>query len=319
MRLVAQESENKLNEFFVTYNISGNNYHQDIEVLKSELNQYLSLKKNYQQYLDNVLILKNKIKEEKDILLQINKLIDCDNEALSAYYDSTRRDAQKYEQIKKDIAVRDKRLEQYKYVDPATDIDFLNYSMLNEDEIKADLKDINSKIEENIKQISSIQTEGAMLDDLLEEKDNLLKEYNDKKHQKEIIVKTIELLNAAKQKVADDIVKPIVERFTPYNNLLKRANGDEVKLTETFEISLNRNGASLSLDQLSDGEKTLIGLLLRLSLVDNIFQNEKPFIIFDDLFALLDEDNLTVAKTLLHNLAKEKQIIYFTCHESRRV
>ena len=55
------------------------------------------------------------------------------------------------------------------------------------------------------------------------------------------------------------------------------------------------------------------------SLVDNIFQSEKPFIIFDDLFALLDEDNLTVAKTLLHNLAKEKQIIYFTCHESRKV
>lgn len=317
--LTVQENENKLNKFFVSYNISGNNYHQDIEVLKSELNQYLSLKKNYQQYLDNASNLKNKIKEEKDILLQINKLKDCDDEALSAYYDSTRRDAQKYEQIKKDIAVRDKRLEQYKYVDPSTDIDFLNYSMLNEDEIKADLKDINSKIEENIKQISSIQTEGAMLDDLLEEKENLLKEYNDKKHQKEIIVKTIELLNAAKQKVADDIVKPIVERFTPYNNLLKRVNGDEVKLTETFEISLNRNGASLSLDQLSDGEKTLIGLLLRLSLVDNIFQKEKPFIIFDDLFALLDEDNLTVAKTLLHNLAKEKQIIYFTCHESRKI
>ena len=182
MRLVAQESENKLNEFFVTYNISGNNYHQDIEVLKSELNQYLSLKKNYQQYLDNALILKNKIKEEKDILLQINKLKDCDDETLSTYYDSTRRDAQKYEQIKKDITVRDKRLEQYKYVDPSTDIDSFNYSMLNEDEIKADLKDINSKIEENIKQISSIQTEGAMLDDLLEEKDNLLKEYNDKRN-----------------------------------------------------------------------------------------------------------------------------------------
>ena len=153
-----------------------------------QLATYLSLKKNYQQYLDNALILKNKIKEEKDILLQINKLKDCDDETLSTYYDSTRRDAQKYEQIKKDIIVRDKRLEQYKYVDPSTDIDSFNYSMLNEGEIKADLKDINSKIEENIKQISSIQTEGAMLDDLLEEKENLLKEYNDKNRDRRVAI-----------------------------------------------------------------------------------------------------------------------------------
>jgi uncharacterized protein YhaN len=44
---------------------------------------------------------------------------------------------------------------------------------------------------------------------------------------------------------------------------------------------------------------------------------ESPFIVMDDPFVHLDEEHLSRARTLLKTLAKEKQIIYFTCHESR--
>ena len=44
-----------------------------------------------------------------------------------------------------------------------------------------------------------------------------------------------------------------------------------------------------------------------------------PFIIIDDLFVTLDETHLEKAKDLVKELAKNRQIIYFTCHSSRDI
>ena len=56
---------------------------------------------------------------------------------------------------------------------------------------------------------------------------------------------------------------------------------------------------------------------MRLSLIDSLFEDEKPFIILDDPFVNLDEDKIKNAMKLIETKAKEYQIIYFACHESR--
>ena len=67
----------------------------------------------------------------------------------------------------------------------------------------------------------------------------------------------------------------------------------------------------------SAGYRDLIGVCMRMALVETMYQAEKPFIIFDDPFANLDQDKMDGALTLLRNIAEEYQILYFTCHESR--
>jgi uncharacterized protein YhaN len=68
---------------------------------------------------------------------------------------------------------------------------------------------------------------------------------------------------------------------------------------------------------MSAGYQDLIGVCMRLALVDAMYQGEKPFLILDDPFVNLDEEKTAAGMTLLSNVAQEYQTIYFTCHSSR--
>ena len=56
---------------------------------------------------------------------------------------------------------------------------------------------------------------------------------------------------------------------------------------------------------------------MRLALCDALFVDEEPFLVLDDPFANLDDENMTRARELLNTLAKERQILYLACHSSR--
>ena len=60
-----------------------------------------------------------------------------------------------------------------------------------------------------------------------------------------------------------------------------------------------------------------MGLCARFALVDVLYRKEQPVILLDDPFTNLDEDKIDRALRLLTEIARERQIIYFTCHESR--
>ena len=61
----------------------------------------------------------------------------------------------------------------------------------------------------------------------------------------------------------------------------------------------------------------MCALCFRLAILDNMFADGQPFIILDDPFSSLDKDHLKKASDLVTKLSSERQIIYFTCHESR--
>jgi len=67
----------------------------------------------------------------------------------------------------------------------------------------------------------------------------------------------------------------------------------------------------------SAGNKDLINIVLRTALVEAMYQKEKPFLVIDDSFVNLDGKRLETAGNFLKQIAKDYQVIYFTCHESR--
>ena len=81
---------------------------------------------------------------------------------------------------------------------------------------------------------------------------------------------------------------------------------------------LEKTGAKET-DFYSEGYKNIFSLCRRFSLIDVIYNKEKPFVILDDPFVNFDEEKLEKAKKLVKKLGENYQIIYFTCHESRKI
>jgi uncharacterized protein YhaN len=87
----------------------------------------------------------------------------------------------------------------------------------------------------------------------------------------------------------------------------------------TFLLMKSEHGALRSEEAYSRGTRDLYALATRLALIDSLYESEEPFIILDDPFAYFDDKRLAGAMSIIKKLAKEKQIIYFTCTAARSV
>ena len=86
-----------------------------------------------------------------------------------------------------------------------------------------------------------------------------------------------------------------------------------------LSLTVNREGMGRAANQFSEGQRSVMDVCLRLSLIDAMFEKEKPFIVLDDSFSALDEENFTKAAELIKSISDEIQIVYFTCHGSRKI
>ena len=133
-----------------------------------------------------------------------------------------------------------------------------------------------------------------------------------------ILEKTKKFLETAKEQFSSHYLKGMKESFIKN---LKWINGKEmdVNLDVNLNVEINEQGSNKELRYFSTGYQDLIYICMRLSLIDSLFEQEKPFIILDDPFVNLDENKIKNATNLLKNIAQEYQILYFICHESRTI
>ena len=129
----------------------------------------------------------------------------------------------------------------------------------------------------------------------------------------------MEFLINAEQALKDKYINPVKQSFIAYSKHLEKILGERVVMDKNFQIYFERSGENKSREHLSAGQNILCDLCLRLALLDNMYKEDKPFVILDDPFMSLDENHVKNAITLLKELSKERQIIYFTCHESRKI
>jgi DNA repair exonuclease SbcCD ATPase subunit len=89
-------------------------------------------------------------------------------------------------------------------------------------------------------------------------------------------------------------------------------------MVRDFNILLNMAASSES-DRFERWQKAICALCFRLAMLDNIFNDETPFTIMDDPFVSLDKNNIRAVAALMKEISSSKQIIYFSCHESRKI
>ena len=109
-----------------------------------------------------------------------------------------------------------------------------------------------------------------------------------------------------------------MESFSTYYGMLSGATADGYRMDANIQLTKEELGHQRETRYFSAGWKDLTGICLRMALVDVMYRQEKPFLIFDDPFVNLDQKKVEAGKEFLKKLSNDYQIIYFTCHESRR-
>lgn len=176
------------------------------------------------------------------------------------------------------------------------------------------LQDEKNRLSQQIAEDERDAERGDALQNELAESEERLAEY---KRRYSVLVKTKEFLELADFRLKEKYVRPIRESFLSYSALLERALGETIVIDANFNVRFEHGGIERSEEHLSAGQRSICALCFRLALIDNMYAEEKPFLILDDPFVNLDGEHLQKVKALLAELAKNMQIVYFSCHESR--
>ncbi len=107
--------------------------------------------------------------------------------------------------------------------------------------------------------------------------------------------------------------------FVKYAEKISGITGESFEMDTDFGITKQEGATTRDVSSYSRGTRDLYNLAARLGLVDSLYEKEKPFILLDDPFAAFDDKKTAAALKMLSEIAKEKQVIYFTCSKARSV
>lgn len=171
-----------------------------------------------------------------------------------------------------------------------------------------DARDTRDSAKRQIEQIPAWEDEAARLSAQKEEQEERLN----------LLDRTIELLDAAKTKLAESYIGTLEDGFLRYSNTLIKGELGRVYVDKDLKVRIDEMGETREVESFSAGLTDCIMLCMRLSLVDTLFPNEKPFLILDDPFVNLDDAHTGRALAMLNEIAKTHQIIYLVCNTSRK-
>lgn len=134
-----------------------------------------------------------------------------------------------------------------------------------------------------------------------------------------IMEMTAKIIQDAENSLEEKYLGPVKDEFIKYSGALIGTQNVDILMDFDYNLKFVTNGNTLCLDALSDGEKTIVLIALRLAVINNIYKDNKVFLILDDPFVHLDEENFNKVKSIVKEFSKKRQIIYFTCHPSRKI
>lgn len=288
-----KDTYDELHEKEVKYNEASKRYEELNDNIYNRLVVYFEdLQKNPTDYSNKLTILSNKVTEcqlAKDAMIKAQN----DKDAFMDMHDN------------KDL------FSEYVIEHSLTD--------LNEkiDKIDEDLNEIRDNIEKYNRQMNDLSEQLDKRDAKLEE----LHELEDKNEKEQrnfaILEKTTELLQEAKEQFTSRYMTPVANAFRKYYQKITGDTNDNWQLDANISIKMKESGEYRDTAWFSTGYQDLIGVCMRLALVDAMFPLEKSFLILDDPFVNLDDEKLDRANELVSAVSKDYQVIYFTCHSAR--
>ena len=193
-------------------------------------------------------------------------------------------------------------------------IDELNHMIEKADLKLEELKDAKAQytkqLEDLQEQLDLRDEKQLELEEMQEQQERDIKKYN-------LLKLTHDFLQRAKEQFTAKYMDPISKGFSKYYRMLTADAQADWVIDANINLKVREQGELRETRWLSAGYQDLIGVCMRLALVDAMYQEEKPFLILDDPFVNLDKEKVKCGNELLLDVAKEYQVIYFTCHDSR--
>lgn len=230
---------------------------------------------------------------------------------------------QRYGQLQEEIEKLQKEIRQFadsSQVEEAA----LSVEQLQEKQHQLDeeIRQIHKGITQDNESLLQLVDELDAIEDAENRRDVLLEERAECERKVELLTKTEEFLKLAREQFLSTYMRPLRQGMEHYMTMLDgkyqgAASEMDFDITMDLSVQVRSNGATHSSEYLSHGYQDLVGLCARFALVDVLYRKEQPVILLDDPFTNLDEDKIDRALRLLTEIARERQIIYFTCHESR--
>ncbi len=182
-----------------------------------------------------------------------------------------------------------------------------------------DVAEVYRRLAEIDLSISADENELARLPEVLSAVEKAEAEISRLSYRYEVLSAAAQYLTQAKNGLSDRYAKPVRDGFLSYLAKIKMPVSGSVTLTDGLEIIYESGGSIRGAKHLSAGQRCACNLCLRLALIDNMYPQDKPFLILDDPFISLDGKNFGGAAEVVRALSGHVQIIYFTCHQSRAV
>lgn len=169
----------------------------------------------------------------------------------------------------------------------------------------ADYDNQLQELQEKADELAALRVE---LEERKETYDEGIRKYN-------LLLKTMELLQRARDTLTARYMGPVQKGFEKYYRMLTGEEASGYQFDAGANLTVQELGMSREIRFLSEGRKDLAGICTRMALVDAMYEGEKPFLVMDDPFVNLDDTKLKKATDFLQEIGKEYQVIYFTCHE----
>lgn len=272
-------------------NIKANN--EDIRRMESDIKDFLKIYGIQYSRLDaeNCLYdLKAKAKEFNDL----KKMNDSSAESTQS--------------LRKELDAKKEKLEAYLAAHPGLDMNSGSEEFSQE---QSDSRNVIARYEHEIQEIlegmDMLQEQKASLAEMKEKQEQLAKQY-------EIVEKTGEFLQRAKENFVAEYMSPVKDAFDKYYTIMTgNLDPKEFRIDANMNIERKEEGSYHSIEAQSTGYSAMIGLCIRLALLDVMYDNEKPAVVMDDPLSGLDARNMAGAKKFLDEISKDYQVIYLSC------
>ncbi len=308
-----KECDEKLTAFFRVYDLSGDTYIQRLTDLRVQISDYRDLSARKLAAQKGKAQLEEEIRSLREKIEGYKRKYGLTEEALGGVIEDIRLQkrltAALLEGEKRALAYCEEKGLDTRVTTEKKDLGQLQALLTQRQEEKSKLT----------REIDADETQAEQLEGYEAEKreaESLLKEYK-RKHK--LLTATKELLEEAEKRLLDKYVSPVKKEFVFYANIIEKALGERVTVTKDFELRFERNGVLRSEKHLSAGQRSVCALCFRLALVKNMYRDRLPFLVLDDPFTSLDEEHLSRVKEVLKALSNDTQMLYFTCHESRKM
>lgn len=200
-------------------------------------------------------------------------------------------------------------------------------------EIKREMGMKNADSAESEREMARLKQEMANLERQIYRDEAEMEDLSDRENQlaeaEELLAKhkeTLFLLEAAlgalqeaENNIKNKYAAPIKACFGKYSELAEEIIGEKIIIDDEFNVYFEIMGQQKSYKHLSCGQKAVLAFCFRMALVDSMYNENKPFVILDDPFISLDKENMNKIAKTVKMAAKDRQIIYFCCHDSRNM